>query len=72
MYKDSVYGIRDPVGNRPLALGKLYLSNRSPSSGDGWGYLWCLETYALVVLDVLAQLKLFLQVEAWNADTFNL
>lgn len=35
MYKDSLYGVRDPIGNRPLAIGKLMLTkSRRESVGE--------------------------------------
>ncbi|XP_031430266.1 amidophosphoribosyltransferase [Clupea harengus] len=37
MYKDVVYAVRDPYGNRPLSLGRLVPVSKFHSSGGGEG-----------------------------------
>jgi len=46
MYRDVIYGVRDPYGNRPLCVGKMNLLGGNPNSEEAEGYVISSESCA--------------------------
>lgn len=50
MFKDVIYAVRDPYGNRPLSIGRLVPISRLHSPGICCLIFTCLEYYSNCVV----------------------